>query len=207
MKKLLLIVPAFVLLAAACNQQPAVQQNTQTSNPPPQQQTTPPAQTPTPTPTPKDETADWKTYTNAQYGFEFKYPSTLDSIVVNVTSGSNFYKRYVSIDIDTPAKIAQMKQPNPGSGGAYPLFRFGAFVPKDNIGDLGCGSNPVLKTITMGGISATVCGGEDIGAPEGNMHLQFTRDNTILFSAQSGFYSASNKQIVDKILATFKFTN
>src|SRR3989344_1435205 len=170
--------------------------------------------TPQPTPTPPtppttttDPTASWKTYTNAQYGFEFKYPSTLDSIVVNATSGSNFYKRYVSIDIDTPAKIAQMKQPNPGSGGKFPLFRFGAFVPKDRICDLGCGSDPVLRTMTIGGISANMCGGEDIGAPEGNMHLQFTRDNTTLFSAQSGFYSGSNQQIVDKILATFKFTN
>ena len=38
-------------------------------------ETTVPTKTPvSPTPTPKDETANWKTYTNAQYGFEFKYP-------------------------------------------------------------------------------------------------------------------------------------
>jgi flagellar basal body-associated protein FliL len=181
------------------------------SEPVAQQPTPTPAttqtKTPAPTPTSKDETSSWKTYTNTEYGFELKYPATLDSIVVNVTSGSNFYKRYVSVDIDTPAKIAQMKQPNPGSGGNYPLFRFGAFVPKDGIGDLGCGTEPVLKTITIGEVSAKMCGGEDIGAPEGLMNLQFTRDNTTLFSTQSGFYSGSNKQIVDKILATFKFTN
>ena len=152
-----------------------------------------------------DDIANWKTYRNEQYGFEFKYPSTLDSIVTNVTSGSNFYERYVSIDVDTPEKISQMKEPNSGSGANLPLFRIGAFLPKESMGDLGCETEPVLKTLIIGGVSATICGGEDIGAPEGLMTLQFARDNIILFSAQSGFYSGSNKQTIDQILSTFKF--
>lgn len=35
----------------------------------------PAAQTVTPSPTPTDETANWKTYTNSQYGYSIKYPS------------------------------------------------------------------------------------------------------------------------------------
>ncbi len=49
------------------------------SEPTAQQPTPAPTQTNTavsPTPTPKDETVGWKTYTNAQHGFEFKYPAT-----------------------------------------------------------------------------------------------------------------------------------
>ena len=34
-----------------------------------------PAQPTTPTPQPIDETVNWQTYTSAQYGFTFKYPS------------------------------------------------------------------------------------------------------------------------------------
>ncbi|MFH0852219.1 MAG: hypothetical protein V1845_01255 [bacterium] len=47
--------------------------------------------TETPTPTPaSDETADWKTYTNNDYGFEFKYPQIffLDSQLVDLGDGS-----------------------------------------------------------------------------------------------------------------------
>ena len=50
------------------------------------QQTTPPStttQTPTsqqPSPTPINETANWKTYRNDKFGFEFKYPAELIAV-------------------------------------------------------------------------------------------------------------------------------
>ncbi len=43
-----------------------------------------PTPTKTATPTP-DETANWKTYTNNQYGFEVKYPSDWEQITPNIT--------------------------------------------------------------------------------------------------------------------------
>ena len=44
--------------------------------------------TPTATITPKDETANWKTYTNTQYGFSFKYPGNVFAYdVVDYTNG------------------------------------------------------------------------------------------------------------------------
>ena|SRR3989344_543371 len=59
MKKVLIITSAILLLAAACNKQVSVQ----------------PASAPIPTSI-ADQTTNWKTYTNSQYGFEFKYPSS-----------------------------------------------------------------------------------------------------------------------------------
>lgn len=67
MKRLLFSVPLILLLATACNKQSVSQPNQQINNPPPPQQTGQTSQT-------IDETANWKTYTNTQYGFEFKYP-------------------------------------------------------------------------------------------------------------------------------------
>ncbi|MDO8592317.1 MAG: hypothetical protein Q7R92_00920 [bacterium] len=50
-----------------------------------------PTQTKTTTPTPKDETANWKTYTNAQYGLEVKYPSNWTSKGSWSENGGFFY--------------------------------------------------------------------------------------------------------------------
>lgn len=57
MKKLLVVTASIVLLATACNKQVSVQ----------------PAQNQPVT----AEVANWKTYTNTKYGFEFKYPEKL----------------------------------------------------------------------------------------------------------------------------------
>jgi len=35
-----------------------------------------------------DETADWKTYTNEEYGFEFKYPEKIDTDYISIYSSS-----------------------------------------------------------------------------------------------------------------------
>jgi hypothetical protein len=45
-----------------------------------------PAQTTPPTQTSNSQMADWKTYTNTQYSFTFKYPSYLGDIVVTSSS-------------------------------------------------------------------------------------------------------------------------
>jgi hypothetical protein len=97
MKKILLVFSVIGLLAAGCN---VTKQPNSNSNQPPQQQTN---QTPPPTPTQpsNNNTQGWKTYTNAQYGFEFSYPSaytiktsdktnvTGQLFIVTITNSSN----------------------------------------------------------------------------------------------------------------------
>ncbi len=75
MKKLLILTSAILFLAAACNKQAVVQP---VSNPHPA----------------TDQTANWKTYANAKYGFEVQYPAdwkvfeSLDNIAPSI----NIYK-------------------------------------------------------------------------------------------------------------------
>lgn len=82
MKKLLIITSAIFLLAAACNKQAVVQpaSNQQTSNS-------------------TDQTANWKTYTNTQYGFEFQYPSDM---IITADAPSGRFGTGVNYSVSQP---------------------------------------------------------------------------------------------------------
>lgn len=68
---IVILVGAVGYFAFVKKSEPVAQQPTPAST-----QTTIPAKIPvSSTPTPRDETANWKTYTNAKYGFSLKYPS------------------------------------------------------------------------------------------------------------------------------------
>jgi len=72
-------------------------------------------ETKTPATTTSDETADWKTYTNAQYGFEFKYPKDWE---LNEKDGTIDLIKYGP------------KKNLPGSYGDI-LVQLFIFIPKD----------------------------------------------------------------------------
>jgi len=90
-----ILVGAVGYFAFVKKSEPIAQQPTPTST-----QTKTPV---SPTPIPKDETANWKTYTNAQYGFEFRYPNAwisnpgMTSTDGRITSVINFVNRRFSI--------------------------------------------------------------------------------------------------------------
>ena len=117
---IILVVVVVAILAGAVGyftfvkkSEPVAQQPTptQTSNP-----------TKTPTPNPKDETADWKIYTNAQYGFEFWHPSNwgFDDQSANRLGGvdvfvmapmdNNFGKNTMNVVIDTLHTLSDRRQ-------------------------------------------------------------------------------------------------
>ena len=75
-----------------------------TPTPTPTKTVTPtPTKTATPTP---DETANWKTYTNTKYGFEFKYPATLFVNEDDICS-----KGLPSLDVDSDLCDVFLKSP------------------------------------------------------------------------------------------------
>ena len=96
--------------------EPIAQQQTptQTTNP-----------TKTPTSSPKDETANWKTYTNIQYGFEFRYPMELKYL----SSGEFSYKDFKGVVVLQNFPLS--KSPNYSDEATFQMVVY----VKENLGE------------------------------------------------------------------------
>ncbi len=137
---LAVVVVASVVYFAFVNKSPQVAQQTSTPTPTKTSQAT---KSPTATVNP---TADWKTYTNTQYGFEFKYPTRMSeksfpdwlttftagsggSVGLNIKSGTLSKDKVVSIYGPVPTNQINEKQI---AGQTAYYF---------NEGDAGCGGH------------------------------------------------------------------
>lgn len=168
--------------------------------------------TQTPTASVAGVPADWKTYTNTQYGFEFKYP-------VNLELYEKKQSTFVSLIIDTPELINQIKRIEEGPGGGAPLPTFLLTVSYDPDGKLRVeskcptledGKSSTATQVTIGGVQALQC--VDLARVAHNsergpwLTTTFRNGSYHLWFA-SGNYSGNEKQTYDQILSTFKFTN
>ncbi len=170
-----------MLLAAACNNQAAVQ-----PAPAPQ----PVTQTPAPAPAPTtDPTAGWKTYTNAQYGFEFKYPTSLQMEIMQPSplfvSGLKLVSE--SKSCFDPQNLAS----------AVCIFSLSVGNGTGNLSKLG---NPTQ--LTVGGKQATSIS----DAKEQLISIPFSANNYLAISYDNRFKNSTNDQILNYILASVKFT-
>ena len=139
----------------------------------------------------KDETADWQTYWNEEYGFEVKYPEDWHSYVSN------------------PANI--YLQPNEEIPGSIPGSHASALEIKTNLISRGISLTEVIKSklkfdfkqekINIGGADGlrveTICEGLGCGVPE---WFVIEGDYLYHFNSNLGY-----SKIFDQILSTFKF--
>ncbi len=166
--------------------------------------------TQTPTASVAGVPADWKTYTNTQYGFELKYP-------VNLELYEKKQSTFVSLIIDTPELIDQIKRIEEGPGGGAPLPTFLLTVSYDPDGKLRVeskcptledGKSSTATQVTIGGVQALQC--VDLARVAHNSErgpwLTTTfRNGPYHLWFSSGNYSDNEKQTYDQILSTFKF--
>ncbi|HEX9503883.1 MAG TPA: PsbP-related protein [Patescibacteria group bacterium] len=182
MKKFLLLTISILFVAAACNKQVAVQpvpkQETGNSN----QQT--------------DTTANWKTYTNSKYGFEFNYPN-------DVTASSNneiitFAGKNSEFSVSIQNSKLQSEFVSPVTGSQVKL-------PKTLIN----GRNWYTVTPIDGGGAAFIMYETDLGSKTLEINFpSYTKGWADKLGDNQRFYNklAENKSLQNQILSTFKFT-
>ncbi len=172
---------------------PNIQTNTQVNNTP----------VPTPTPTPENQTADWKTYTNAKYGFEMKYPPNLSvkenssniNFIFAKLKGDGLYPFWVSSGNSKQKNIVEILNPKSSD---YTEIKNGkstinninwntieeANIPTEGVGVL----SSLLNFYTQKGDFTYI--------------LQCVKCNVDLF----GDDGANKKSTFDEMVKTFKFT-
>lgn len=162
-------------------------------------------QSPSPTPLPSDETANWKTYTNGKYQFSFKYPSELRLVE---------YEHYpYGVTLWTSSKWATWLRIDPVAFGRMNVFStlpLPAFNNANTIDVTFAGRKakeyPTKQQQTNDNIPGypTYAYVRYIGIldPQG---LPWQNSNEISYEVFEG--DDRYKEIFDKILSTFKFTN
>ncbi|MEK7541138.1 MAG: hypothetical protein AAB529_02810 [Patescibacteria group bacterium] len=123
----------------------------------------------------KDETADWKTYTDDEYGFEFKYPADYSVIV----PGDSQYEQ---------------------GGSQWTVFSDkskGGFVFNTmKTSDLNIDSNQIIGTTNIGGVEG------EIIISKGACYDIFVEKGKITFIFTD---CQKDKTVFNQILSTFKF--
>ncbi|MBM3282827.1 hypothetical protein FJY90_01110 [Candidatus Gottesmanbacteria bacterium] len=150
----------------------------------------PPETTPLP-----DETADWKTYTNIQYGFEFRYPNYLSPMPSN--SENHGVKLALFQKFVGPINTTLL----------YLIFNLVNNARPDGTSYLSleerCQPCSDIKKITVGGVTA---------ADFGSSAYFFSKDNRFIY--EFGIYTESSSAEINTellantlklILSTFRF--
>ena len=169
-------------------------------------------ESPTPTVSPssspsvsQNPTADWKTYTNIKYGFEFKYPSTW-KIEYKTNTPTGYYFVDQEVFLQSPATVEGLKAKTINPGYQYDLH----FSYIDNGTAYGGEAAPdpakkFLGKIIVGGVSASeyTVGGQGqsyLVEIDHNLHMY-------VFSFDTAWDKSQLTQEQLQILSTFRFTS
>lgn len=150
---------------------------------------------PTFTPRPIDETANWKTYHNDQYGFEVKYP--IDWFEKDITYDPNDDVKFNGqiIMLDTQPIIHNREAMHLPSRGL--IIRTEKYTNQDTT----CSKESLkIETVVIDGTSLQRC-----KTDFGSSYTIYAIKNGMYYSFSYQYINPEIKSI-DQILATFKFT-
>lgn len=139
------------------------------------------------TPTPKDETANWETYTNTEYGLEFKYPSNLNVLETNSTiSLESHYNSELYINVVSSTLAVESEKVKK---------EIASFASAKLISD---------KNITIDGYPAIkiVAYYPESGVRQNIYYFSEIKGKVFIVTATP----LETKLLIDQIVSTFKFT-
>ena len=164
----------------------------------------------------EDEFKDWKTYQNEKYGWEIQYPGDmLTKAVINRVLGEG--KEFLVLDIGTKEYINRLDaEYGPGKGLCGEGFSFsvhliacksGVYRRDDFVGTM-YKDYKQSGTIDINGTSVPKYEGslQMFDTPVPGMYFDFlNKDNSMAYLIQAEFCSSENKNLIEKIITTFKF--
>ncbi len=167
----------------------------------------------TPQPTPNG-TADWDTYRNEKYGFEFEYPTGTDWKIEEFKSTSSLYKTSITLGSNGCIWISLIDNPGNLSVGKYYEEYYRDFTKEDcNLEDGPCeclkyGTN--LSKINIAGKEAFYC--SVVPGPIGTTVIFFSANNSIFRIGkiytdeeyEGPCKSLNTNKVFDHIISTFQ---
>ncbi len=152
----------------------------------------------------KNETADWKTYTNEKYGFEIKYPNKwyFKEIERGIVEGGIYFSQYLPEE-ESGGTVFTNESLNISINQPAPQDSLLEFI--ENYLNLSASIKFEIENIKIDGIDAikikVVCDGVGCGNPH---WFVIKNNNVYIFS--SGLSSKNEIDIYEKMISTFKFT-
>lgn len=150
----------------------------------------------------QDETANWRTYADTQYGFSFKYPTdwnTSKQGVYTVLDSSDYSGEIITSPIGQKVTSGTriFISPHENLKSFTPNQLVQDYVTQENRKQITVGGvqGIVLDTVVEGGINETV-----IALVKNNFTYMITR-------TYPESYKNQNEKIFDQIISTFKFTD
>lgn len=160
--------------------------------------------------TASDETANWKTYTNQDYGLEFKYPSnyTFNSLGPNTSQQQLNSGQQISGTVAPSYDTIEFK-------GADPQFELDIYHTGFDLNNLpfdgSCGSQFADKTLTEQILNKPFKHKLVVQQADNNTNIDlcFLNQKTNLITLKASTENKSNeiKNFLYQILSTFKFTS
>lgn len=151
----------------------------------------------------EDEVANWKTYRNEEYGFEFKYPNNWSFEEGDISSSLLLFALDLA-NVDDPRGFPTRINPNPQIHELVQIRYYDGNMPTSFAYTNGSDKNETIKDIEINGYRGIEGYSSGIlGQEIRTVFLNYPDKNEYI----SISLSLGKEELLDQILSTFKFTN